>query len=338
MGADFVTIQKDTVPVADFVDKRKTFADESLTVLLHTRFATVGSARDVKCAHPVVSGRCAAIHNGTIWNDVELFDEIGVKRNSDVDSEVLPALIDFAGWDEAEDILGMTIGNAAAAVVHADRTDELILFRTSGFPLVYMVTDDLIVWASTRQAIVAAWQATYGRTKMGDFIEMRDWTLTRVKRGEIVSTVDIEQDADPPMYATEKIAKRPSWMKGQSYSVTKSPNTGRRPPKWNWDGVPDVPDDRPWQHDVLDAEFEELVAETAGRWTADGAWEQEAADDLRQKGIFTMTEEEFEQWCSDQGWPVEYEDEESFCRRCNVELVELEGDLCAYCESGDNDD
>ena len=309
MTQDSVTIQKDVVPARAFIPRRKTFSDQALTVLLHTRFATVGSAGDVRCAHPVVNGRCAAVHNGTIWNDVELFEEIGRKRNATVDSEVIPALIDWAGWDEAADVLGLTMGGAASAVVNADKTNELILFRTSSFPLVYMETEDVLVWASTREAIVSAWQATYGKVQLGDFTQMRDWTLTYIEGAEIVETVGIDQDDNPPGFVVEKpkrVATRPSWESGTKRSVSKRRNSGISVPALPWSNRWDDEQDKtPSQHDLLDAEFEQLVMETAGRWSEDGAWEQEAQDDtydFSQKSVFAMTEDEFNAWCSAQGW------------------------------------
>ena len=312
MTANAVTIQKDVVPAPRFIEGRKRFPEDVLTVLLHTRYATVGSAGDVRCAHPVVNGRHAAVHNGTIWNDRELFAEIGAKRNADVDSEVIPALVGFAGWDNAQDILGLTLGGAASAVVNADKTNELILFRTSGFPLVFMETDDILVWASTRAALVGAWQATYGKVQLGTITEMADWTLTRVVGGEVASTVAIEQDDDPPGFRPERPkAKRPSWDKGTRRSVTKTRNAGRpaaSPLPWSnrWQGERDTPS----QHDILDAEFEQLVMETAGRWSEDGAWEQdEDVRDFGEKSVFAMTEDEFNAWCTAQGWDdIDYDD------------------------------
>lgn len=176
-----VQTEKATVPARQFVTKCRAFSEEARTVLLHTRFATVGTVQPVN-AHPVISGRCAAIHNGTIYNATELFKTFQLKRRGQVDSEIIPALIDHAGWDEAGAAIELMRGGAALAVVNADRPREVLLARTRSYPLVWMATADYIVWASTEKAIVTAWHWTYKTTppKDAEWGTLDEWSMMRV--------------------------------------------------------------------------------------------------------------------------------------------------------------
>jgi Glutamine amidotransferase domain len=167
-----VQTERAVVAASRFVRKRPKFSEDARTVLLHTRYATVGKVT-VANAHPIISGTCAAVHNGTISNADELFKAFGLKRRAQVDSEIIPALLTHAGWEQAEDALELMRGGAATAVVTSDRPRELLLARLRTYPLVAMVTDDFIVWASTERAIVSAWHFTYREAPPRDAEWMR---------------------------------------------------------------------------------------------------------------------------------------------------------------------
>jgi asparagine synthetase B (glutamine-hydrolysing) len=168
-------------PATAFIAKRRRLRPDARTVLLHTRFATVGRRDDPRNAHPVASGNTAAIHNGTIYNADDLFSTFGMPRNAEVDSEVIPALIDFSGWDHAAKALELMEGGAATAIVNTEHRDELILARTKDYPLVYVVAEDFIVWASTEHAISNAWNDVFGRRpKKTRFKHLPEGTLLRV--------------------------------------------------------------------------------------------------------------------------------------------------------------
>lgn len=187
-----VQMEKAPVPASRFVKGRKATNRNARTVLLHTRYATVGAREDKRNAHPVASGNVAAIHNGTIYNHEELFQTFGLRRRTSVDSEVIPALIDKAGWDQAEHALALMRGGAATAIVDVRRPKELLLARLRDYPLVYYVTKEVVVWASTREAIQRAWWNTYGRIPTGGrFYRVPEYRLLRVN-GSIQGT-DIDR-------------------------------------------------------------------------------------------------------------------------------------------------
>lgn len=172
-------MQKEATTAEAFIEMRKPLPKRSVTVLLHTRWATVGP-RTVRNAHPVTSGTMAAIHNGTIYNADSLFRSNRLRRHADVDSEIIPALIGKVGWLNAGDAIRQFQGGAAFAAIDTKHPGEVILGRTEGYPLVYFVTDSLLIWASTREAIEDAWILTYGTDPVGTWVEMPEWTVARV--------------------------------------------------------------------------------------------------------------------------------------------------------------
>lgn len=185
-----VKMQKEAEACALFVLARQRFSPDARTVLLHTRFATRGRADDPNNAHPVTAGRAAAIHNGTIYNDRELFSKWSMKRTAEVDSIVIPALIDRLGWDNANKALSLLDGGAATAIVHSDFPTEVILARTNGYPMHVFISDTVIVWASERRAIERAWKFAYGRRPNrksdGTWIVLDERTMLRVN-GKVTS-------------------------------------------------------------------------------------------------------------------------------------------------------
>lgn len=300
-----VHLEKRTVTASRFVRSRKPFPDNANTVLLHARYATVGSRFDPKCAHPVASGKVAAVHNGTIWNDAELFEEIGRKRFADVDSEAIAAVIDWADWDGLIDVVGLLLGGAAVAAIHTDHRRDVALFRTTGFPLVYMVTDDIIVWASTAHAIRNAWKYAYRKVRMGEFYDVPDWSVHRVTDAQVVSRERVTPDPNAP------------GMERNRRPVIVRPNVkkSRRPmrlatPAPTITGVRVSDDDRTWARD-LETEWEQMrLDNTSGSWSADGAYAFDGdADPLdRQASIFEMTDAEFYAWCETQGFTGDDDD------------------------------
>jgi len=257
-----VQMEKRPVPATRFVRERKPIRRDARSVLLHTRYATVGAKGDPRNAHPVISatGRCAAIHNGTIWNHDELFDAFGLDRKATVDSEIIPALIDYAGWEQAEQALSLMRGGAATAIIDVRRPQEVILARLRDYPLVVYVSDDVVVWASTEKAIRQAWWRTYGRRPAGRFIHVSDYTMLRVN-----GSVDFAKLAIPgpePTRPTKPHRKRkrklrPSQQAALTVLGARMRQPARRQLRLNTALPPHRPDEdygtepEPWQEDIV---------------------------------------------------------------------------------------
>lgn len=161
-GAGGVQLQKASCSAFYFNANRARITDQARTVLLHTRWATQGKPAFPENNHPVVSGGIYCVHNGHIYNDVEVFEDTGKHRAGAVDSESIPALVASKGWETLPHCLEGLDGDFAVALVDPRRAGELVLAKGSGSPLVYVKTDHLLVWASTYEAIMGAWKDTIG--------------------------------------------------------------------------------------------------------------------------------------------------------------------------------
>jgi hypothetical protein len=186
-------IEKRCVTATRFVRERKPIGADARTVMLHARFATTGHRWSAADAHPQASGRVAVVHNGTIWNADEVFEAFGLARRARVDTEVIAALVDFAGWNQVSDALSILEGGAAVAMVNVDHPREVVLARTSGYPLVFMEQDGVVVWASTEHAIREAWRRTYGRSPRARMVHLGSFSVARVN-----GTVEVSRYAEEP--------------------------------------------------------------------------------------------------------------------------------------------
>lgn len=123
------------------------------TVLIHCRAATQGSPKDARNNHPCFSGETAVVHNGVVHNDSQLFREMNMDRVGEVDSDVFRALLDRGGLTrKGLDLIKKVNGSAAISAVSTQYPGKLLLAR-SGSPLVVCAASDMMIWASTKQAI-----------------------------------------------------------------------------------------------------------------------------------------------------------------------------------------
>lgn len=70
--------------------------DQTISVMVHTRLPTCGDKENNDNNHPVIHGDVVGVHNGHISNHNELFRKLKVKRNAEVDSESIFALLNLA--------------------------------------------------------------------------------------------------------------------------------------------------------------------------------------------------------------------------------------------------
>lgn len=76
-------------------------SESHVGVIGHTRLVTNGSMEMHENNQPVIRDGIVGIHNGIIVNDAEIFQKYGLKRNSEVDTEVLLALIKLFNKDSS---------------------------------------------------------------------------------------------------------------------------------------------------------------------------------------------------------------------------------------------
>lgn len=143
-------------------EETRKFLEEQLpgamTVLLHTRLATLGEPRFNENNHPVFAGKVAVTHNGMIQNHWDLFRDMKLERKAKVDTDVIRAILDEHGLTrEGIKQLGRMRGSAAIAAVSPEQPDVLLLSRV-GSPLVMGMLENSsqLIWASEKEAIHAA--------------------------------------------------------------------------------------------------------------------------------------------------------------------------------------
>jgi asparagine synthetase B (glutamine-hydrolysing) len=203
-----VQMQKASCRAFYFNANRASIGQDARTVLLHTRFATQGKAAFPENNHPVECAGVYAVHNGHIWNDREIFDGFGKTRRGQVDSECIPALVAAKGWDSFPAGFDRLDGDMAAALASVHHPGELILVRGNSSPLVYVKTNDLIVWASTSKALMDAWRTTLGTPPSWSRVTlMPEGSALRVRGGKL-ETVRWE----PPRYVSMLPAKVSTWL------------------------------------------------------------------------------------------------------------------------------
>ena len=277
-----VQTERAVCPARRFVKERPAFSADARTVLLHTRFATTGAV-NLRNAHPVIAGTCAAVHNGTIYNASELFTAFGIKRRAEVDSEIIPALISHAGWTQAADALSLMQGGMATAVVSSEHPTELLLARGQTYPLVALVTDDFVVWASTERAIVSAWHFTFREAppRSAQWIRLGPRSVLRVAGGQI----EYVEPTRPKPTGGKGKGKR----KGSGNAATKSTAAKRRKASKRAGGAPPttttaVRGHRSRSNALRDTRPTGRTGEIPGRQR--GSWDDEIEHDLmRAAGI-----------------------------------------------------
>ncbi len=99
----------------------------------HTRLIT----NSTKDNQPVLSDNISVVHNGIIINHEELFEKIGQKRNLEIDTEILPVLINFylkknLKYEEIiSNVLDLCIGTVSCCAV-IPKNGKILLFSNNG--------------------------------------------------------------------------------------------------------------------------------------------------------------------------------------------------------------
>ena len=126
--------------------------------IAHTRWATHGEVNEVN-AHPHKVGKITLVHNGIIENaDIlrnELMDK-GYKFNSNTDTEVVAALLDYNIEDDFLNTIEKTKneleGSYALGIIYEDEPDKIFAVKKDS-PLVIGVGDEENLFASDICAI-----------------------------------------------------------------------------------------------------------------------------------------------------------------------------------------
>jgi len=127
-------------------------------MILHTRMKTVGSEKKSFNNHPIYNKEGVAIvHNGIIHNDHEIFGK-NQKRDGEVDSEAILAVISSRGkGDRIKKVFDRIDGSFAVAVIDKNNPEQLILIKKDNpLELYYNSEDDILYFCSERQIMQEA--------------------------------------------------------------------------------------------------------------------------------------------------------------------------------------
>lgn len=140
--------------------RMKDLLDSKTQVLLmHTRYPTDG-ANTAKNAHPhrsPQSGQITLVHNGMVFGHEKVFKTLGVKPETECDSEAIAACLEEGG---IKSVVKHCQGSMALLWVDDNKPDVLNAWHNDGNPLYFSRLDNKhgpIVWASTEAHLTKAY-------------------------------------------------------------------------------------------------------------------------------------------------------------------------------------
>ncbi len=197
-----VWIQKDRRKASRFIRDMEVQTD-SRTVILHTRYATLGDPAHAVNNHPIDVGGLIGVHNGMVRNHRDIFailkGKVDVTRFGAVDSEAIFALLyhgrDVFGGADWPELLSLVDASMATAWMTNDPTDQnLHLARGAGSPLhVAQTRGGSFYFASTQLALRKMAMACGVRFSWESPIP--EGTYLRVRDGRLVETREFDPGA-----------------------------------------------------------------------------------------------------------------------------------------------
>lgn len=162
--------------------------------ICHVRLATQGSKKNAVNNHPVRTGHITGVHNGVIWNDDELFEEMQCVRHGQVDTESIFAAIAHGEDKLDKDLLKRLeyISGSMAIGWFEDETPGILqLAKGEQSPLVVAVT------ASGSFIFASEWDAIEDATKAQGLVvkwqhHCQPGTYMKVEHGNITHTASFD--------------------------------------------------------------------------------------------------------------------------------------------------
>lgn len=180
---------------------------KATTAVLHTRAWTKGSPVNPNNNHPIRVANIVGVHNGGVWNDDELFAELGIldRRIGHVDSEAIFAALAYGGepygkgnvtripgWRSHLDALEVIEGTAAIAWLDTnDNPGVLHVARIASSPLAWAQTKNgSFIFASTLEAIRNATRSCGLELAYEDYADEGDYF--RIEEGRVAEVLTFE--------------------------------------------------------------------------------------------------------------------------------------------------
>ena len=126
-------LYKSDQPITRLLRDKRAAIDHSHVAMGHSRLVTNGMSDN----QPVVYANCFALHNGIILNHDDLWPRLNLKRQLEIDSEIIPALATnmLSNGNSAEECAGAVLDRCKGVVACAlafPRLGKLCLFSNNG--------------------------------------------------------------------------------------------------------------------------------------------------------------------------------------------------------------
>ena len=164
-------LDRSVLNALEFVDHKDTSA-----IIGHTRYSTQGSPKNNENNHPIRANNTIGTHNGSVWNDDELFEKFGLDRFAEVDSEVLFRLYDYSeNFKDFIDKLKLVEGNVSMVWQDLEFPEYVYLFKGNNpLEIAYVPSLKCYAYGSTREIVKS------GFSDELRWVEVKPNTLLRV--------------------------------------------------------------------------------------------------------------------------------------------------------------
>ena len=164
-------LQSSVLNALDFIDVNETSA-----IIGHTRYSTKGTPENNENNHPIRANNTIGTHNGSVWNDDELFEKFGLERYAEVDSEVLFRLYEYSdNFKDYIEKLKLVKGNVSMVWQDLEFPEYVYLFKGNNpLEIAYIPSLKCLAYGSTREIVKS------GFSDELRWLEVKPNTLLRV--------------------------------------------------------------------------------------------------------------------------------------------------------------
>lgn len=159
-------VLKEAIPANQFMTSKEVAklmdTNNPRSMIAHCRMQTQGDKTNNQNNHPhFTKSGLVTIHNGAITNDAELFIKYSIPRDAQVDSEIIPKLIEYylPECKDTTEAIRRAIkeirGSIATAILNASEPDALYLVRREGNLSLALDKDSGVIYFATEREALA---------------------------------------------------------------------------------------------------------------------------------------------------------------------------------------